>query len=239
MKDYFISFYRLLFPARCPSCGDVLHESDNFLCIHCKWDMPLTNYWNDPDNPIAQKFWGLIPLKMASSLFFYSVGNKYQKLIHNIKYNNNFRSARMLGIIMGNYMKDSGLYEGIDVIVPIPLHNIKFIQRGYNQALYIAKGVAEVLDCSIDNKSVIRTKNSKSQTKQIKSERWKNVERVFTVRTPEKLKGKHILIVDDVLTTGATIESFANEILKATSHDCVISIATLGVSSYELFKNNK
>lgn len=217
---------RLFFPNVCAVCSELLPDGGDFICTKCRWEIPLTGFWNKIDNPVTQVFYGHIPIINASSFFYFIHDSGFQSLIHTIKYRSGWRYAIKSGKWFGSELAESSLYQDIDVIVPIPLHFRKRLKRGYNQAEYIAKGIGESLQVEVDSKSVIRTVHNPSQTTQRHSERWGNVEGIFSVRSPEKLKGKHILLVDDVLTTGATIISCGETIIQSVP-DCQLSIATL------------
>lgn len=235
MKNYFSDIFRLFFPERCAVCGRELPAGAELVCPHCQWDMPLTGYCREHDNPVARKFWGLLPVEEASSMMFFIRNSPYRELIHRFKYSGQWGISRTLGEWYGEQLRQSGLYDGVDTLIPIPLHHRRMLSRGYNQSEYIARGIAKTLACPVECGNVVRSNYNRSQTKtRDHNDRWDNVEGIFSIRHPEKLSGKHLLLVDDVLTTGATLVSCAETILK-TVPDCRISIATLSVSTYELF----
>lgn len=206
-----------------------MSEGARTMCNSCRLDAPLTGYWTNIDNPIARKFWGLIPIINASAFFFFIHGNGYRELIHGFKYHGRWADAYEMGRWYGGELARCGLYSTIDVVIPVPLHLRKRLKRGYNQSEYIARGMANSLGVQVDLRSVKRIRHNPSQALKEHSERWENVKDIFSVRDSSKLSGRHILLVDDVLTTGATITSCAEEILKA-SPDSLISIAVLAVS---------
>ena len=235
MKNYSREILHLVFPERCAVCGEMLPEGVRFMCPGCSWDMPLTGYWAEHDNPVLRKFGGLLPLREASSLIFYTPNSKYRTLVHRFKYYGQWRDSLILGEMTGKKLKESGLYDSVDTVVPVPLHLVRRLKRGYNQAEYLAQGIARELDIPLDTASVTRSGYNRSQTKtKDHADRWENVAGIFSVRRPARLDGRHILLVDDVLTTGATLISCAEEILRRCP-SCRISIATLSVSAYELF----
>lgn len=219
----------LFWPPICPVCGGAMSEGARTMCNSCRLDAPLTGYWTNIDNPIARKFWGLIPIINASAFFFFIHGNGYRELIHGFKYHGRWADAYEMGRWYGGELARCGLYSTIDVVIPVPLHLRKRLKRGYNQSEYIARGMADSLGVQVDLRSVKRIRHNPSQALKEHSERWENVKDIFSVRDSSKLSGRHILLVDDVLTTGATITSCAEEILKA-SPDSLISIAVLAVS---------
>ncbi|MDD3107604.1 MAG: hypothetical protein PHV49_00110 [Alistipes sp.] len=141
----FRELLHLFFPERCPACGGVLPEGVRFLCPHCQWDMPLTGYSIRHDNPVARKFWGQIPVEEATSLLFFSSHSRYRTLIHGFKYYGQWRSALQLGEMLGRDLHQSGRYDTVDRVIPIPLHRRRLWYRGYNQSEYLAQGVARIL----------------------------------------------------------------------------------------------
>lgn len=223
----------LFYPPVCPVCGGGMPEGAVTVCTHCRWDAPLTGYWKSIDNPVVRKFWGVVPVVNACSFFFFIPGGGYRSLVHDIKYRGRWRQAVELGRWFGAEISEGGLYADVDVVVPVPLHIRKKIKRGYNQSEYIAEGMAKSLGCPMDTRSVARIRHNPSQALKPHPERWDNVEGIFAVRRPESLAGKHILLVDDVLTTGATITSCAEAIISSVE-GVRLSIATLSVSKSDI-----
>lgn len=219
----------LFFPRICPVCGEAMGEGEELMCTRCRFEIPLTGYSGQTDNPVAEKFWGHLPLAQAGSFFFYSEKSDFRNLVHAFKYRGGWRLASGMGEWYGSALKEGGLYGDVDTIIPVPLHYLRLMRRGYNQSEYIARGISRALGIPVDTRSVRRKVNNPSQTLSQADERWENVQGIFTVRRPEALQGRHILLVDDVLTTGATIISCAGAILAAAP-DARISIATLAVS---------
>lgn len=223
----------LFLPPVCPVCGDPLPERARTVCNECRMAAPFTGFWTQVDNPVARKFWGLVPVVNASAFLFFVHGNGYRDLIHGFKYAGRWRDALEMGRWYGGELARSGLYGGVEAVVPVPLHWRRRLRRGYNQSEYIAQGIAESLGVEMDARIMRRTRHNPSQTKREARERWDNVKGIFAVRHPERIRGKHILLVDDVLTTGSTITSCAEAILAAAP-DVHISIATLAVSRNHL-----
>lgn len=228
LKDIF----GLFMPPVCAMCGETLPETVGFVCTRCRWEMPLTGFCRRFDNPVAHKFHGLVPVVNASAFMWFSDGSDVRKMIHDFKYRGSWRYARKSGEWYGSELRESGFYSDVDVIVPIPLHIRKLLKRGYNQSEYIAEGISVSMGVPVDVRSVTRRRHTKSQTERTKNDRWENVEGIFAVRRSRALSGKHILLVDDVLTTGATMVSCAQAILDAVP-DCRISIAALAASRAE------
>lgn len=204
--NYAYEIFRLFYPERCAACGRSLPEGARLLCPRCRWDMPLTGYSAEHDNPVARKFWGLVPVQEACSMIFFTQGNAYRSMIHGFKYRGQWRTALRLGRWFGTELRESGLYGDVDVVVPVPLHYRRLLSRGYNQAEYFGRGIAEALGVPLDARSVVRSGYNRSQARMAdRSERWDNVKGIFSVRRPASLAGRHLLLVDDVLTTGATL----------------------------------
>lgn len=226
--------FDLFLPPRCAACGGLRPRGMRFLCPACEWEMPATGYCTVHDNPVYRKFYGLVPLAEASSLIFYTSHSRYRRMIHDMKYHGQWRQCRHFGHIMGAEMKKGGLYDSADMIVPIPLHPRRLLTRGYNQAAYIAHGMAQGTGLPVVTGAIRRKRHNPSQTKTSRMERWDNVHGIFTVRDGRLFENKHVILVDDVLTTGATLVSCAETILEAAP-SARISVVTLAVSSYELF----
>jgi ComF family protein len=220
----------LFFPPVCPACGATMGGDEGFLCTACQWDMPLTGFEEMADNPVARRFWGLVPVRNATAFLWFADRSGFRRVVHSFKYGGRWRLAHDMGRWFGRVLADTDAYAGVDAIVPVPLHPLKFLRRGYNQSEYIARGMSRSMEVPVDTRAVVRRVNNPSQTTTAThGERWENVEGIFAVRRPERLAGKHILLIDDVLTTGATIGSCAETIVKAVP-DCRISIATLYAS---------
>ncbi len=219
----------LIFPRRCIACGEYVAEQMHGICIHCRYDIPLTNYWLTQDNPVRERFAGIVPIVEGSAFFFYSGHSLWRSLVHRFKYGGRWHIARTMGRWYGSELRSSGRYDDVDVIVPIPLHPVKMLKRGYNQSAYLAEGMAEAMGLSVERGAIYRRRNNPSQARRHTAERWQNIEGLFGVRHPERLKAKHILLVDDVLTTGATMTEAIRSILDAVP-ECRISVATLAVT---------
>ncbi len=207
-------FISLLFPRLCYACGNHLLRNENLICTECYVVIPRTNYHKEDTNPVAQLFWGRCMIEKAAAFSFYNKGSRIRNLIHNLKYKGIKEIGYELGRMYGLTLKSSGFTTDIDLIIPVPLHPVKKRIRGFNQSDSISMGIADVSGLPVDTNSLARTIGSATQTRRSRYERWTNVEGIFRVTETEKIKGMHILLVDDVITTGATIESCANELLK-------------------------
>lgn len=202
----------LVFPKICPGCKRPLLKSENSLCLHCLSNLPERLTLNTEE--LKKRFYGRLQLGEAYSFLLFKRKGITQNLLHSIKYNGNQKLGLELGTIFGERCKSLGLFEKVDVVVPIPLHKSKLRYRGFNQSTLIAQGLASSLGILLDEISVIRKIKTTTQTKKTRMERWKNVDQTFKVIT-NKLQGKHVLLVDDVITTGATLESCGQTILAA------------------------
>jgi len=203
----------LFYPRVCAACGHSLLDDEKTVCTKCAYSLPQTGFENNPDNPLAQMFVGRIRLNAVTACFFFSKKGKVQRLIHQLKYRKNRDAGTFLGNEMGKMLSRSQYFRDVDCIFPVPLHPKKERKRGYNQSEVIACGAAGPMNAKVDKTHLVRTVNTSTQTKKSREERRKNVEGIFAVNHPEELANKHILIVDDVITTGATIEACA-EALK-------------------------
>ena len=211
-RDWLYSILNLFYPRVCAACGETLLKDEETVCLKCRYTLPFTGYENHADNPLAQVFYGRVRFHAVTACFFFAKSGKVQHLIHELKYKNNPEAGVFLGQELGKTIKDAPLFQGIDYLIPVPLHPRREKQRGYNQSLLIAQGINEVTSIPIGDKYLIRAVYTTTQTKKSADERHKNVKDIFEVRFPEELEGKHVLLIDDVLTTGATLESCAHQL---------------------------
>lgn len=218
-------FLELFYPSLCITCGERLVSQEKFLCSGCWVDLPVSRYHLEPDNKVAKLFWGRVPVENATSFFFYRKGSRYQKLIHCIKYQGmkelGFDAGRRFGILLA----ESDHFRSVDLIVPVPLHPKKEKKRGFNQSEWIARGISAWLNKPLSTGNLHRTVNTATQTRKDRFGRWQNVNGIFRADDPQEFQNKHILLVDDVVTTGSTLEACAFEILKIPS--ARVSISTL------------
>ena len=214
LYDLWDDFFSLLFPRLCYACGNQLMRNENLICTECFVVIPRTNYHFIEDNPVAQLFWGRCLIEKAAAFSYYNKGSRIRKLIHNLKYNGIREIGYDLGRLYGLSLKTSGFINDIDIIIPVPLHPVKKRIRGFNQSETISMGIADATHLPVDLKSLARVLVSATQTKRSRYERWTNVEGIFQVLDSQTIMGKHVLLVDDVITTGSTIESCTNELLK-------------------------
>lgn len=227
-KEIKDAILHLLFPHICAGCGnDILHE-ESVLCMKCIDAMPETNFELHPNNPVEKTFWGRLPLTGATAQFYFTKESLMQHLMHQFKYKGNKELGMQLGKIMGEQIKKSARFEA-DALVPLPLFPAKEKRRGYNQATILCEGMAEAMNLPVLDKIISRPQHTETQTKKGRIERWKNMEGKFILSDADAIKNKHLLLVDDVVTTGATLEACGNELLKA--ENVRLSVATLCIAA--------
>ncbi|MEN8116424.1 MAG: phosphoribosyltransferase family protein [Bacteroidota bacterium] len=220
----------LFFPSLCIACGERLISQEKFVCFSCWFDLPVTNFHENPENKVAQLFWGRVKIENATSFFSYKKGSKYQQLIHFIKYKGQKKLGLEAGRKFGYVLRETESFSCIDTVVPVPLHPKKEKIRGFNQSSWIAQGVAEAMGKTLSDNNLYRKIHTSTQTRKNRYERWQNVEGIFGLKNPEEYSGKHILLVDDVVTTGSTLEACAFQLLKLPKTK--VSIATLAFADY-------
>ena len=229
VKTWFFSFVHLFFPRQCAVCGAILQEGEEGICMKCNMDMPRTNYHLRKDNPVERMFWGKIPLEHATSCFFYHKGSDFRRILHQLKYGGRKDLGEVMGRFMAAELSTAGFFGDVDVIVPVPLHPRKQKMRGYNQSECIARGVSAVTGIPVDTASVARMRHTVTQTRKSSYERWENVDGIFCLRRADAFARKHVLIIDDVLTTGATTTACADALKEVEG--VRISVLTLAVAA--------
>ncbi|MCK4751287.1 MAG: ComF family protein, partial [Bacteroidales bacterium] len=208
-------------------CDIPLIRYEKVICLKCQYDLPRTRFDSYSDNPVARLFWGRVPIENACSYFRYHKGSRFQALIHDLKYRDRKDIGMEMGRLMGIEFRDS-VFAGCDMILPVPLHKRKQSRRGYNQCDPICEGLSSSLGIPFYTDLLERPTKSTSQTNKSRFSRWTNVEGIFRVKDPKMLYKKHILLADDVVTTGSTLEACANTILVIDGTR--VSIATLAVA---------
>jgi ComF family protein len=214
LYDLWDDFLSLLFPRICYGCGNHLLRNEYLICTECYVIIPRTNYHIQKENPVEKLFWGRCLIDSAAAFSYYNKGSRIRNLIHNLKYKGIKDIGYELGRIYGLSLKSSGFTEKIDLIIPVPLHKAKKRTRGFNQSEVIAEGLASVTGLPVNTTSVERAVATSTQTKRSRYDRWINVDGIFIVTDPDSIRSRHVLLVDDVITTGSTMESCVNEILK-------------------------
>jgi ComF family protein len=222
LKDLFYLFY----PKLCVVCEDNLVENETTICTLCRHDLPLTNFLDYRENKVTQTFYGRILIEKAFSLLFYRKKGVTQKLIHDLKYKGNEEIGIFFGNWLGEILKENNEFKNIDFIIPVPLHPKKLRERGYNQVSKFGETVSKHLNIIYLENNLVRISSTKTQTFKARFERFNNIETKFLLTNPSFFDNKNILLIDDVITTGATLEACAKEFLK--SKNCTVSILTMG-----------
>ncbi len=218
-------FFSLFFPSICMSCRDSLLKGEECICTYCRYHLPQTKYHLEKENPLIQNFWGKVPIYSAAAYYFFHKGEKVQRLLHQLKYEGRKEIGVKIGEIYGFDLKKSELFNTVDLIIPVPLYFKKEKKRGYNQSTTFAEGLSKSMGIEMNTEILSRIKHSETQTKKNRFSRWENVNQIFFLKEGTNLMKKHILLVDDVITTGATLEACALELHTIT--DVRISIAAI------------
>lgn len=197
----------LLFPVLCSACSKHLYPGEETICMYCLRDLPYTDHYLHASNQVAKQLWARLPFNAAMAMLYFKKGTKVQRLMHQLKYNGKTEVGIKMGQLLGEKLSQSPFYQSIDLVMPVPLHPRKQQQRGYNQSEYIAKGIADVWGKTVDTTSLIRAKFSQSQTTKTRYHRYENMTNIFNVNNQQLLTGKNVLLIDDIVTTGATLEA--------------------------------
>lgn len=227
-RQWITDFAHLLFPHNCAGCGSDLIEENQYICHQCFSSLPETNFSPYHNNPIEKIFYGRVEVYEAMAAYYFTKHSILQRLIHTLKYRNNKEVGLQLGRWMGLLLKNSKRFNTVDALIPLPLFPEKEKKRGYNQAAVLCEGISEIMNVAVVNDFIIRKRYTDTQTKKGRSERWTNVDGSFEVNPQHGLIGKHILLVDDVITTGATLEACGAAV---TASGTVLSIALLAWAS--------
>jgi ComF family protein len=215
----------VFFPEVCACCNEHLINNENTVCLICRHDLPLTNFSSEENNAVEKTFYGRIPIKNGTALFYFLKRGKVQQLIHKLKYKNQQQIGFFVGDWLGDEIIESNRFNNIDCIMPVPLHKKKLKTRGYNQVTTFGASLSKKLKIPFYENILTRVSSTNTQTKKIRFERWKNVQELFFVQNKPNLENKHILLIDDVITTGATIEACYNALI--TIKNIKISIACI------------
>jgi ComF family protein len=224
-KKRMLDLIHLFYPHLCAGCNTDFLSVHDPVCPSCIASLPETGFENIPGNPAEKTFYGRIPLKAVSSAYYFSKDSILQYLIHALKYEKNKKTGFILGQLTGNLLKNGTMFTEDYLLVAVPMHPGKEKLRGYNQASIIANGIAQITGWSLCEDAVIKTTHTDTQTKKGRNERWENIREVFQLKNADPLKNKHILLIDDVLTTGATIEACGSCMLEAAPAS--LSVATI------------
>lgn len=214
----------ILYPPLCAACGEALMRQERVLCLRCLTELPLTNFHHDMENPVAQLFWGRIQVENATAFISLYRNSRYRNILHELKYRGQYHIGTGLGRMFGHALTGSRFMDA-DIVHAVPLHRHKLRQRGFNQSDMIARGMAEAMGKPCETGLLRRMMHNPSQTSKSRIERWENVEGIFSVTDAARLQGRHVLLVDDVVTTGSTFEACASVLLAAG--DVKVSLAAL------------
>lgn len=229
LTDIKESLLHLAFPHVCAGCGTDILNSKHPVCLRCLNALPQTYFHQYTNNPVERLFWGRLPLAAATAQYYFTKESLMQRLMHQFKYRSNKTIGFYLGEQIGNSLHHTNRFESIDALVPLPLFAAKERARGYNQATVLCEGIAEVLQKPLLTNCIARTVHTESQTKKSRIDRWQNMEGRFEVHDKKSIAGKHLLLVDDVVTTGATLEACGRALLEVDNVQ--LSIATLCIAS--------
>ncbi len=204
----------IFFPEICVCCNDQLTHNEKIVCLTCRHDLPLTNFSFEPNNLVEKSFYGRSRIENATALFYFLKKGKTQQLIHELKYNKQQQVGYFAGDWLGSELVESKRFDNIDYVIPVPLHPKKLKSRGYNQVTTFGESLAKQLNTQYNDTILIKVSSTKTQTKKLRLDRWKNVQELFVIKNDDTLKNKHILLIDDIITTGATLESCCNAFAK-------------------------
>jgi ComF family protein len=214
----------MMYPSLCAACNRPLFRGEYCICTPCLYHLPRTGFHLERDNPVIRHFWGKTKVERATAYYYFSKGERVQKLIHHLKYKGRKDVGIFIGKLLGKELCESDFNE-IDLIIPVPLHKSRLKHRGYNQSDCIAEGLANGMKRSFSQTALVRREATGTQTKKHRFERYKNVDNIFAVENEENLHGKKILLVDDVITTGSTLIACADALL--TVPGTVVYIAAI------------
>jgi ComF family protein len=204
----------LFFPKICEACNNVLKDNELVICLKCRHELPITNFHFDNPEAVKKVLYGRVKLVNATALLHFSKKGLVQQLLHNLKYKGHENISEFFGNWLGAELKTIDDYKSIDVVIPVPLHPSKLRKRGYNQVTKFARSMAKELDVSYNDEVLVKTRNTKTQVFKNRLKRWTDDRGLFRITEDQSLKGKHILLVDDIITTGATVEACAAVLLK-------------------------
>ena len=224
----FHELFNLFYPKTCQICDGVLLKSERIVCLKCLHELPVTNYHLYNENPVKKVFYGRVPVENATSLMIFKKKGSVQKLIHQLKYKGQQEIGTFLGTWLGTELEKMPAFREVDVVIPVPLHKLKLRSRGFNQVEGFGKEIADALNIPYLDQVLLKKSFTTTQTIKERLARWGNIEETFILARPEDIKNKHVLLVDDLITTGATLEACANTLKQVGG--VKISIATMAVA---------
>ena len=222
------SIVNLFFPKVCYACHNLLNDNEDTICMDCRHDLPITNFHFDNNDSVQKALYGRAKIENGTALFRFEKKGNVQRLIHNLKYKDHEHIGFVLGNWLGGELKTLESYKNIDAVIPVPLHKNKLRKRGYNQVALFGQQVAEALNADYLDDVLVKVTNTKSQVNKKRLARWTNSDELFTLKNMEAIDNKHILVVDDIITTGATLEACISILNQAKN--IKISIATMAIA---------
>ena len=223
----FQNLINLFFPKVCLSCNLILLDNEMYVCTNCRHDLPVTNYHIEDSDRVKKIFYGRVKLEKATALLRFQKKGIVQQLMHNLKYKGHQEIGTFLGAWLGDELKNNNDYKDIDLVIPVPLHKRKLRKRGYNQVTLFSKEIAKSLNIEYLDSVLIKVNDIASQVNKSRLARWNSNNEIFAVQNVNLIDNKHVLLVDDIVTTGATIEACTSQLLKAKN--VKISIATMAI----------
>lgn len=218
----------LFFPKICYSCNTLLTDNESHICTSCRHNLPLTNAHFEKKNLVEKVFYGRVKIENATALLKFQKKGKVQHLLHNLKYRGHEKIGEVLGAWLGHELKESNAYGTIDLVIPVPIHKSKLRKRGYNQVSKFGQEIARALNTTYSEDILIKTTSTSTQVFKKRLARWTNAGEIFDIQNEAHLSGKHILLVDDIITTGATVEACVQMLQK--NQDVKISVATMAIA---------
>ena len=222
------SIVNLFFPKVCYACHNLLNDNADTICLNCRHDLPITNFHFDNNDSVAKVLYGRAKIENGTALFRFEKKGNVQRLIHNLKYKDHEHIGFVLGNWLGGELKTLEAYKNIDAVIPVPLHKNKLKKRGYNQVAMFGQQIAAALNTDYLDDVLVKITNTKSQTTKGRFTRWNNTDELFALKNMEAIDNKHILIVDDIITTGATIEACIGVLNQVKN--IKISVATIAIA---------
>ena len=225
--NYVSDFISLIFPRICAGCGNSLWKNEEVLCHFCEYHLPKTNFHQDDENPVTRLFWGRATIDSGAAFLYFNKGSNVQRLVHQLKYKGRKDIGVFLGQQYGLSLNGEPGFNSADAIIPVPLHKKKYMKRGYNQSEQFATGLSGSMNIPMHKNLLIRTKATETQTRKSRFSRYENVKEIFVVNSPDEWKAKKLILVDDIITTGATLESCIKALMVIPDVKvCIACIAT-------------